>query len=72
MVATKCSSCGSVKVYRNGFYRKTVSLTAATTARKQIVDLMAFSFPATGTLTLVTTSNQPVLVEGLAISKTRA
>ena len=72
LVATTCSSCGSVKVYWNGLYQKTVSLTAATTARKQIIDLLAFSGTATGTLTLVTTSGQPVLVEGLAISKTRA
>jgi hypothetical protein len=73
LVASRCPTCGSVKVYWNGTYQKTIALTAATTLRKQTVDLLTFAAPTTGTLTIeVSTSGKPVVIEGLAISKSGA
>lgn len=70
LVVTVCSTCGSMKVYWNGVYQKTVALTSSTTLRKQTRELLTFPSPATGTLTLVvSTSGKAVLIEGLAVSK---
>ena len=73
LVATRCSSCGSVKVFWNGVYQKTVALTASGSVRKQAVELLSFATATTGTLTLeVSTAGKAVIVEGLAISKSSA
>lgn len=50
VVATLCADCGSVKVNWNGVFQKSVPLTVSTTKRKQVVELLAFASPTSGTL----------------------
>lgn len=70
LVASRCAACGSVKVYWNGVYKRTISLYSPTTQRKQVIGLFTLSTVATGTVTLVVSSSgRPVILEGLAISK---
>jgi hypothetical protein len=70
LVATKCSTCGSVKVYWNGAYKATVNLSASSTKRKQVVSLLSFGSVTSGTLKLVVASSgKTVSIEGLGISK---
>lgn len=71
LVATKCASCGTVKVYWNGVYKKSINLTASTTKRKQVVPLLSFGSVASGTLKLVVASSGKIVsIEGLGVSKT--
>lgn len=66
IVATKCSGCGSVTVTFGGS-SKTISLNATSTLRKQVIEVLAFTSPRTGTLTIKTTTNKPVIIEGLGL-----
>jgi hypothetical protein len=72
LVVTKCKTCGSVKVYWNDTYYKTVSLASSSTVRKQVVALLSFSkISNAGTLKIVVSSSgQAVPIEGLGVSKT--
>jgi hypothetical protein len=73
LVASRCSTCGTVKVYWNGVLRSTVSLKAATTQRRVVIELLSFAAPTKGTLSVVVaTTGKPVSIEGLAVSKSRA
>jgi hypothetical protein len=70
LVATKCSTCGSVKVYWNGVYKGAVNLWASSTKRKQVVSLLSFGGVTSGTLKLVVASSgKTVSIEGLGVSK---
>jgi hypothetical protein len=70
LVVSTCSTCGSVKVYWNGNYKKTISLKSATTRHKVLVGALSFSEVKTGTLKLVvSTSSKRVTVDGVAISR---
>ena len=70
LVVTKCKACGSVKVYWNGVYKKTITLTASSTKRKQVVSLLSFGSVTSGTLKLVVASSgKTVSIEGLGVSK---
>ena len=70
LVVTKCSGCGRLDVRWNGELEKTVSLANRTTAREQVVPIVAFATPQSGTLTATVASpnGHPVFVEGLALS----
>jgi hypothetical protein len=69
-VATKCASCGTVKVYWNGTYKKSINLAASSTKRKQVVSLLSFGSVTSGTLKLVVASSGKIVsIEGLGISK---
>ncbi|HEX5615799.1 MAG TPA: hypothetical protein VFZ83_11665 [Acidimicrobiia bacterium] len=68
LVATKCSTCGSVSVAWNGTVFKTINLTASTTQRKQVIGLKAFTSAQSGTITVTTLSQGKwVFIEGLAV-----
>ena len=70
LLVTTCATCGSVKVYWNGTYKKTISLKSATTRHKVLVGALAFSDVKTGTLKLVvSTSSKRVTVDGVAVSR---
>jgi hypothetical protein len=70
LIATRCATCGSVKVYWNGVLKKSVSLSASTTQHRVAIELLVFATTTTGTLTLqVATAGRLVGIEGLGISK---
>jgi hypothetical protein len=67
LVATTCSSCGSVQVRWNGALLKTVSLRSGSTARRQVLHVHSFSSARPGTVTITTTNGKRVIVEGLGV-----
>lgn len=70
LIATKCPTCGTVKIYWNGVYKKTIKLTASAKKRKQIVSLFSFGSVTSGTLkVVVSSSGKTVTIEGLGVSK---
>lgn len=70
LVATTCSTCGSVKVYWNGTYTKIISLRSSTTRHKVLLGALSFASARSGTLKLVvSTSSKRVTVDGIAISR---
>jgi hypothetical protein len=70
LVVSTCPTCGSVKVYWNGTYKKTISLKSTTTRHKVVVSALSFSAVRTGTLKLViASSSKRVLVDGVAVSR---
>ncbi|HEY2791790.1 MAG TPA: hypothetical protein VGJ28_05510, partial [Micromonosporaceae bacterium] len=68
IVATTCSTCGSVKVYIGTTYLGTVSLHSATTVHKVVFALPAQSVVRTGTLEIKSTSAAHDFIDGLAVS----
>lgn len=70
IVATKCPSCGSVRVYVGTKLITTVSLKASTTTHRALILIAPFA-NRTGTVVLrVATSGKSVQVDGLGISRT--
>jgi hypothetical protein len=70
LVATTCAACGSVRVYWGSTLLKTVSLQAATTARRVLLPVVTFASPRQGTLTItVESSGAPVIIDGVAIRR---
>ena len=70
VVATRCPSCGTVRVYVNAVSVGTVNLAASTTLRKSLIVLPRFSY-RTGTVTIkVLSSGKLVQLDGLGISRT--
>ena len=70
LVVSTCPTCGSVKVYWNGAYKKTISLRSSTTRNKVLVSALSFSSVRSGTLKLVvSSSSKRVLVDGVAINR---
>ena len=68
VLATKCSTCGSVRVYVNGIAIGTINLYAATTSRS-LITLPAFSL-RTATVTLrVMSSGKLVRIDGVGLGK---
>jgi hypothetical protein len=69
LVATECSTCGTVQVLWNGAVIKTVNLHTATTLRKQVIGLATFASVRTGTLTIIDfgPTGRPVILEGLMV-----
>lgn len=66
IVATTCPTCGTVRVAFGNAHRD-IRLTSATTKRGQVIDVMAFTTPVTGTLSIITLEAKPVLLEGVGI-----
>ena len=70
LVVSTCPTCGSVKVYWNGAYKKTISLKSSTTRHKVLVSALSFSSVRSGTLKLVvSSSSNQVRVDGVAVNR---
>lgn len=67
IVATLCSTCGSVDVYLGSTKLGRVSLYSATTKYKRVLWLPALSTSRGGTLLLKSTSSRPVIVDGAGL-----
>ena len=70
LVATKCSGCGSVKVYVDGLVAATISLSSATTKKRRVIPIdfdPGDVVHVARTVDIVTTSDKPVLIEGLGV-----
>jgi GH25 family lysozyme M1 (1,4-beta-N-acetylmuramidase) len=66
LLATRCPTCGTVRVFWNGTLLKQVSLTAQTLAKRQLVALGSFPSVQTGTVRIrVSSSGRPVQIDGL-------
>ena len=70
LLATTCSTCGSVKVYWGSTLLKTVSLYAKTTVNKKLITVATFTSGRSGTLSIkVSSSGKKVLIDGVAIRR---
>ena len=70
IVATTCSTCGSVRVYWGSTLLRTISLRSATTVNKKLITVTTFTSTRRGTLTIkVYSSGKKVLIDGLAIRR---
>ncbi|MFD5635755.1 fibronectin type III domain-containing protein, partial [Streptomyces sp. NPDC127077] len=69
LIATRCSSCGSVAVYWNGTLLKTISLRATTTQRQAVLDVATFASVKSGKLTLRTQNTASVQIDGIGLSR---
>jgi hypothetical protein len=70
IVATTCSTCGSVRVYWGTTLLKTISLHSTTTANRKVIAVTTFSSVRTGTLSLrVYGSGHNVVIDGVAITR---
>lgn len=68
ILATTCSTCGSVRVSWGSTLLRTISLYSSTTHYRILLDITAFTYVRTGTLTIqVSTSGKPVIIDGVAI-----
>jgi hypothetical protein len=68
LVASRCGSCGRVKVKWNGTLLKTISLRSSSTQRKRLLSVATFGSVQTGTLVIrVVSRGKPVLIEGLGV-----
>ncbi|TCM46640.1 choice-of-anchor D domain-containing protein [Kribbella sp. VKM Ac-2568] len=71
LVATRCSTCGSVAVYAGSKYLTTINLAASTTQRQVLIGLPVQSTLFSGTLTFSTRSTgKLVQIDGLAVGRT--
>lgn len=69
IVATKCATCGTVRVYVNNVSVGVVNLYAARTQYKAVIDLPAFTY-RTGTVVVkVTSTGKAVQIDGLGVSR---
>jgi hypothetical protein len=70
LIATTCSTCGSVKVLLGTTLLKTVSLASRTTKHGVQLPVSTLTSVQTGVLKLVVaTTNKPVEIEGIGISR---
>ena len=70
IIATTCSTCGSLKVYWNGKLIKTVSLKSTKTVYKKVITVAAFKVATKGTLKIVVaTSGKKIYFDGVRISR---
>ncbi|MBC7677696.1 MAG: hypothetical protein H7233_01720 [Pseudorhodobacter sp.] len=67
VLAYRCSTCGSVKVYWKGRYVRTLSLVATKAAWSQVLLAVTQTASSAGVLKLVTVSTKPVRLEGLVV-----
>jgi hypothetical protein len=72
LVATTCSSCGTVAVRWNGTLVKSINLHGTTTKHRQVIALSSFAASKNGNLTVAVTSptGESVIIEGIAINHT--
>jgi hypothetical protein len=69
VVATKCATCGSVRVYVNNVSVGVISLYAARTQYKAVIALPAFTFRSGTVVVKVTSSGKLVQIDGLGVSR---
>jgi len=70
LIATTCSTCGTVRVYLGSALLKSVSLYSPTTVHRAIVPVVALSKWRVGTLTIrVSSSGKRVVIDGVGISR---
>jgi hypothetical protein len=71
ILATTCSTCGSVRVYWGSTLLRTISLRSATTVTRKLITVTTFSKTRSGTLTIkVYSSGKKVIIDGVAIRRT--
>ena len=69
LVATTCSTCGSVKVYLGSTLLKSISLHSTTTVNRKVFTVLVSTSTKTGTLSIkVSTSGKKVIIDGLVVS----
>ncbi|WP_460626778.1 hypothetical protein [Intrasporangium mesophilum] len=68
LVATTCSTCGTVDVYHAGVKLGRVSLYSSTTKARQVLWLPLQTVTRTGTVTIRSVSAKQVLIDGLAVT----
>lgn len=69
VVVTRSPECGLIKVYWRGRLVREISLTAATTRKKQVVGVASFDTLRSGKVTIVAASSaRAACVEGLGVS----
>ncbi|KRE42787.1 hypothetical protein [Knoellia sp. Soil729] len=68
LVATTCSTCGSVDVYHAGVKLGRVSLYSSTTKVRQVKSLPLQSVTRKGTVAVRSTSTRPVYIDALAVT----
>ena len=68
LVATTCSTCGTVDVYHAGVKLGRVSLYSVTTKTRQVLWLPLQTVTRTGTVTIRSVSGKQVLIDGLAVT----
>ncbi|MFN8629959.1 MAG: fibronectin type III domain-containing protein [Chloroflexota bacterium] len=70
LVASTCSTCGTVKVYLGSTLLKTISLKSTTAVSKRAFVIATWSTVHSGTVTLkLSTSGRKVLIDGLGVSR---
>jgi hypothetical protein len=70
LIATTCSSCGTLKVYWNGKLVKTVSLKSTATVYHKVILVATFSAVQKGTLkVVVATSGKNIYLDGVAVTR---
>lgn len=68
IVATTCSTCGSVRVYWGSTLLRTISLRSTATVNRKILSVADFGSTRSGTLTIkVYSSGRRALIDGLVI-----
>jgi hypothetical protein len=70
VVATTCSTCGSIKVYWGSTLLKTISLKSTKTMNKKTIAVVTWTTAKTGTLTIkVASSGKKVIIDGVGIRR---
>jgi hypothetical protein len=69
LVATKCSTCGTVSVLYNGRLVKTVNLAATRTLRQQVVALPNFTATSGTVQFKVSTTGKSVQIDGFLTAR---
>lgn len=70
IVATRCASCGTVRVFVGSRLIGTINLTRSVTRKEQLLMLPRFTF-RTGAITIKTlTSGKTIEIDGLVVSRT--
>lgn len=69
LLVTRCATCGSIAVYLNGRYWKTVSTYYAKTQRQYLIALPLVTLRTATIILKTTTLNRAVIVDGLGLSR---
>lgn len=69
LVATTCSTCGSVRVYWGSTLLRSISLYSRTTVNRRVITVATFSSVRSGTVTVkLSSSGHRVILDGLGVS----
>jgi uncharacterized delta-60 repeat protein len=69
LVATKCTGCGTVKVYRGSTLLATVKLAAGSTKHRVVIPIQNSATVLSGTIKIkIVSTGKPVTIDGLGIS----